>query len=263
MAQPAGPFWRADGAVQQRRLWTPAAIYPQIAAWFDASAPASISYSGGGTIASWADLGPAGNALAQATTTSQPSLTNEAFPLTRLPGVAATATTQTVALASSLTYSATTGLCVFMAVLPSASATLRELVTGTSNGSPLLRLATTNTFQLVRRGVVTLVSGATVVASGTTCIVGFECYTNSATLSVNTADSSVSTDPAFTTAITTILGSYGVPTTFPVGESLIFNAHYADLPRRAIEGYLAWKWGGVASLPATHPYANQPPLIGR
>lgn len=28
------------------------------------------------------------------------------------------------------------------------------------------------------------------------------------------------------------------------------------------EGYLAWKWGLVEKLPATHPFRNRPPLIG-
>jgi hypothetical protein len=32
--------------------------------------------------------------------------------------------------------------------------------------------------------------------------------------------------------------------------------------RRTIEGYLAWKWGLDANLPASHPYRNRPPLIG-
>jgi hypothetical protein len=32
--------------------------------------------------------------------------------------------------------------------------------------------------------------------------------------------------------------------------------------RRTIEGYLAWKWGLDANLPADHPYRNRPPLIG-
>jgi hypothetical protein len=31
---------------------------------------------------------------------------------------------------------------------------------------------------------------------------------------------------------------------------------------QAIEGYLAWKWGLVANLPASHPFKNRPPLIG-
>ncbi len=32
--------------------------------------------------------------------------------------------------------------------------------------------------------------------------------------------------------------------------------------RQAVEGYLAWKWGLVANLPADHPFKNRPPLIG-
>jgi hypothetical protein len=32
--------------------------------------------------------------------------------------------------------------------------------------------------------------------------------------------------------------------------------------RRTIEGYLAWKWGLNANLPANHPFRNRPPLIG-
>lgn len=32
--------------------------------------------------------------------------------------------------------------------------------------------------------------------------------------------------------------------------------------RKTIEGYLAWKWGLVFSLPANHPFRNRPPLIG-
>jgi hypothetical protein len=31
---------------------------------------------------------------------------------------------------------------------------------------------------------------------------------------------------------------------------------------QAVEGYLAWKWGLVANLPAAHPFKNRPPLIG-
>jgi len=31
--------------------------------------------------------------------------------------------------------------------------------------------------------------------------------------------------------------------------------------RQKVEGYLAWKWGLVASLPVTHPYKNAPPYL--
>jgi len=42
--------------------------------------------------------------------------------------------------------------------------------------------------------------------------------------------------------------------------STLFEPTLRD--RRTIEGYLAWKWGLEANLPANHPFRNRPPLIG-
>ena len=44
-----------------------------------------------------------------------------------------------------------------------------------------------------------------------------------------------------------------------INEILIYNSIVSTQQRQQIEGYLAWKWGLKASLPATHPYANFPP----
>lgn len=44
-----------------------------------------------------------------------------------------------------------------------------------------------------------------------------------------------------------------------VSEVLIFYTSIADYERRRIEGYLAHKWGLVASLPNDHPYKVNPP----
>lgn len=43
-----------------------------------------------------------------------------------------------------------------------------------------------------------------------------------------------------------------------VGEFLYFNTPLIKTDRERIEGYLAWKWGLVASLPLNHPYKNSP-----
>jgi hypothetical protein len=37
---------------------------------------------------------------------------------------------------------------------------------------------------------------------------------------------------------------------------------WSDAERARAEGYAAWKWGLVANLPATHPFRNDPPVIG-
>lgn len=39
-----------------------------------------------------------------------------------------------------------------------------------------------------------------------------------------------------------------------IGEVIIFHAALTTTQRQQIEGYLAWKWGLVSSLPSTHPY---------
>jgi hypothetical protein len=42
-------------------------------------------------------------------------------------------------------------------------------------------------------------------------------------------------------------------------EVIIFNATISNTNREKIEGYFAWKWGLVSSLPSTHPYKLFPP----
>lgn len=44
-------------------------------------------------------------------------------------------------------------------------------------------------------------------------------------------------------------------------EVLIFNSTLSTSDRQKLEGYLAWKWGSVATLPAGHPFKNSPPYI--
>jgi hypothetical protein len=42
-------------------------------------------------------------------------------------------------------------------------------------------------------------------------------------------------------------------------EVLIGNSNPSEADRQRIEGYLAWKWGTVANLDASHPYKLSPP----
>tara|TARA_R110000737_G_scaffold56106_1_gene80177 strand:- start:12686 stop:13471 length:786 start_codon:yes stop_codon:yes gene_type:complete len=44
-----------------------------------------------------------------------------------------------------------------------------------------------------------------------------------------------------------------------IGEILIFNSVHDSATRQKVEGYLAWKWGIEANLPAAHPYKSSPP----
>jgi hypothetical protein len=47
--------------------------------------------------------------------------------------------------------------------------------------------------------------------------------------------------------------------TASVAEVIVYSTTPTAPQRQQIEGYLAWKWGLVASLPASHPYKNYPP----
>ena len=46
-----------------------------------------------------------------------------------------------------------------------------------------------------------------------------------------------------------------------VGEIIVYLNGLATLQRQQVEGYLAWKWGLQANLPANHPYKNASPNI--
>ncbi len=48
--------------------------------------------------------------------------------------------------------------------------------------------------------------------------------------------------------------------TASINEIIVYqNTRLTTQQRQTVEGYLAWKWGSVAALPASHPYKNNPP----
>jgi hypothetical protein len=47
--------------------------------------------------------------------------------------------------------------------------------------------------------------------------------------------------------------------TASVAEVIVYSTTPTGPQRQQIEGYLAWKWGLQANLPAGHPYQNYPP----
>jgi hypothetical protein len=44
-----------------------------------------------------------------------------------------------------------------------------------------------------------------------------------------------------------------------VAEIILYNSQVTTQQVQTVEGYLAWKWGLQANLPANHPYKNSPP----
>jgi hypothetical protein len=46
-----------------------------------------------------------------------------------------------------------------------------------------------------------------------------------------------------------------------ISEVLFVDVNLSTTDRQKMEGYLAWKWGLEANLPAGHPYKNLPPTV--
>ena len=65
----------------------------------------------------------------------------------------------------------------------------------------------------------------------------------------------------FTTGGITIGNRYTLDSGFPghICELIIYSTSLTIPERQQVEGYLAWKWGLQANLPANHPYKNSSP----
>lgn len=58
-------------------------------------------------------------------------------------------------------------------------------------------------------------------------------------------------------------GSAGQRWPGKIMEILVLARTVSTTERQVVEGYLAWKWGLQANLPADHPYKNAAPLVGK
>ena len=59
--------------------------------------------------------------------------------------------------------------------------------------------------------------------------------------------------------LTVNTGGGGEPSDCDIAEVILYNSVLTTLQVQQLEGYLAWKWGLQANLPAGHPYKNAPP----
>ena len=80
-------------------------------------------------------------------------------------------------------------------------------------------------------------------------------YSSSVTLTPSTYSGAyVYYGTAWLNTPTVAIGNYG-----HICELMFYNGVVPTTQRQQIEGYLAWKWGLQANLPAGHPYINGPP----
>ena len=99
-------------------------------------------------------------------------------------------------------------------------------------------------------------SGTTVITTGQVNGLTTSISQNGGTIYSNTTTSAFSN-------VTTYLGTdYFNPVYYYIGfemEIIFYNSLLSLSQRQQVEGYLAWKWGLVASLPSDHPYKSIDP----
>jgi hypothetical protein len=140
-----------------------------------------------------------------------------------------------------------------------------------SDGTIGIQLVMESNIQKIRVwGGATLVSGAT-ISQNTRFMNGYQFVAGGAAgtsiLYANGAQTAVSsgTGPTLSGTSQYMVGAYsssgGTQELFQgvINEIVLFNVILTTAQRQQVEGYLAWKWGLVTSLPNGHPY-KQPPI---
>ena len=266
-----------DEARLQGRLWTPALVLPSL--WLDGADLSTLSVSGS-SVTQWRDK--SGNARHAATTVRNPGITR----VNGLNVINFTASGATKLDTPDFNIAPNRQFCTFAVVSGAGllgSSTYRRIFTtkgvnpdtltagatyaqgylgSGANAGTAMQIAGGNG---VATPIVTGLGTGPQLLTGAFGTAGLAANANS--ISANGGARSVLTGQTGTLSTTGIrVGS----DTGTAGGSA-WNGWIAELimtlalsfPQvQAVEGYLAWKWGLVANLPAAHPFKNRPPLIG-
>ena len=243
-------------------LWTPAEI--DIAIWLDADDASTITLATG--VSEWRDKSGNGRHAVQATGSLQPALT--AGGLNGKDVITWDGTGKFLTGAYSRTLGAQSVFAVFKYTGTEVAA---RIFTQSNAGTdwqiaggyiPILRNGTTAAICSHAAGTM---YSSVAAALDTPMVFG---AVHTGTTSSNRKDGGAEATSTFTisAAITRyLLGiateGYGGALTGLIAEVVVIDAAVDTETRQRIEGYLAWKWGLVASLPADHPYKSAAPTI--
>lgn len=261
--------------------WTPANI--TTALWLDANDASTLTLNGS-TVSQWNDKSGNARHVSQATATNQPTYnatglngkgtlnfdgvdwlfnaTPGALLRNVLGGTVAAVVNYTDAVSQRIPVATMngTGAGVRLAAGLQAAGTTnifsRRLDAETGATTITSPPAYTNGTSIIQIGVARYSAGVleqyingTTGGTGAFALSGSSSDTDSATLVIG----GTSTDDGVTLNGNQMLGF--------VGETIYTNTALSTDDRQRLEGYLAWKWGLVASLPVAHPYKNSPPTV--
>jgi len=264
-------------------LWRPDALGAPLALWLDAEDTASITLNGS-TVSQWSDKSGRSNHVLNATAATQPAYLSTGW--LGKPTVSFALTGQQFLFGTALNNFAANNDYFIGAVFEFFQTNNNyEMIAGwratantagSANGSPVLQAigSSNDNFGIHNTDVTT----ATVNVSVTTRLgkriatVGRTGGTNGNGGSV-TVTATGNSQPTYDTTASQTWASAAV-SNFQIGGRQQSTTGYGDkyiseivccsqnlstANRERVEGYLAWKWGLEANLPAGHPYKTTPP----
>jgi hypothetical protein len=137
-----------------------------------------------------------------------------------------------------------------------------DLVVAYPNGGREFYITGDDGLQFNNKGVAVLGAVSIFPITNVTQLVGYTYTTSSASFYQNGTN-------VLTAAFSNTFSATGAPTFIggggrgtmagTISEVVIYNTGLTTTQRQRVEGYLAWKWGLQASLPAGHPFKTAAP----
>ena len=252
--------WRISG-----RNWSPELLGSSLALWLDAADASTITLNGA-TVSQWNDKSGNNNHATQAIAVSQP--TYSAAGINNKPSLNFDGTADVLPTALVLQHPMTLYAVAKSAV---AAGSVRAII-GSGNLSYALGILTAapavNAFALWnpnRNGgaYINNAQSTNPVVLGSTTVSNDEntwnTYVNGSNAGQAIWDTGTPNAPNFIR-----IGYSGNGAEYwsgDISEVVTLNRTATTNERQRIEGYLAWKWGLEANLPADHPYKNTPPIV--
>lgn len=277
--------YRWDGTeFGYKKLWQPDEL-PSLVLWLDAEDSASITLNGS-TVSQWNDKSGTGNHVSNATASTQPTYLATAY--NNKPTIYVKETSRDFLFKSNLiNFSAQNDFTIASAFEFLAPNRFLDMIVGwrsipndpaNGNGSPMLmsmytdlqigyydtgttdtRIKVDVTSRLGKKIATISRSGGTNGNGGaaTATSTGFSqaTYQTNATQTWNSDNASGFQIGGRQQANTECGDKY-------ISEVVCYNTKLSTIDRQKLEGYMAWKWGLEAELPASHPYKLFPPTVG-
>jgi hypothetical protein len=249
-APPLAPFSYGVRRATQSSSWSPLNITGS-ALWLDAKSPSSITPSTGGTVTAITDKSTSPKTISITNTVSYTVNTALVF-------------TDTLGRLSPALMPAAPYDYIFVGTANSSRADWRTLLrTGGIPGThPFLLQSGSDNAGMWDSAAFSQFGSLTQVQNERAMFYGSMATNRTITASKNGTVALTSPSAAGNESILTTIGNASGGGTQPYGqlhELILYSQTLSLNQRQQLEGYLAWKWGLVGSLPLTHPFKFFPP----